>query len=113
MITTNDQAVWHDLIPGIRVSTLVHGEKTLMARFELQERAFLPLHSHAHEQTGYLVSGRMTMTIGGTEHHFGPGDSWCIAPGVEHGAVVHETALAIEVFSPVRQDYMPYLPPRG
>ena len=112
MITTNDTAVWHDLIPGIRVSTLVHGEKTLMARFELQEKSFLPMHSHPHEQTGYLVSGSMTMTIGGVEHRFGPGDSWCIASGVEHGAVVHETALAIEVFSPVREDYMPYLPAR-
>jgi quercetin dioxygenase-like cupin family protein len=63
-----------------------------------------------HEQTGYLISGHMTMTIGSQEHHFGPGDSWCIAPGVEHGAVIHETCLAIEVFSPVREDYKPYLP---
>ena len=112
MITKNDSATWHDLIPGIRVSTLVRGDKTLMARFELQNRAFLPLHSHMYEQTGYLVSGHMTMTIDGVEHHFGPGDSWCIAPGVEHGAIVHETALAIEVFSPVREDYLPFLPVR-
>ena len=59
---------------------------------------------------GYLLSGRMTMTIGEQEHQFGPGDSWCIASGVEHGAVIHETCLAIEVFSPAREDYMPYLP---
>ena len=110
MITKNEDAILHEVIPGISISTLVRGEKTLMARFELQERSFLPLHSHPHEQTGYLLSGRMTMTIGEQEHHFGPGDSWCIASGVEHGAVIHETCLAIEVFSPVREDYLPYLP---
>lgn len=110
MITKNEHATWHELIPGIRVSTLVYGNRTLMARFELQEKSFLPVHSHAHEQTGYLVSGRMTMTIDDVEHEFGPGDSWCIAPGSEHGAIIHETCLAIEVFSPVREDYLPYLP---
>jgi quercetin dioxygenase-like cupin family protein len=112
MITKNDEAVWHEVIPGISVSTLVHGEKTLMTRFRLQERSFLPLHAHPQEQTGYLVSGRLTMTIDGVEHQFGPGDSWSIPGGVEHGAVVHETAIAVEVFSPVREDYLPYLPPR-
>lgn len=110
MITKNTQTAWHDILPGIRVSTLVRGEKTLMARFELQKGAFLPLHSHPHEQAGYLLSGLMTMTIDGLEHQFGPGDSWCIAGGVEHGAVVLETCLVIEVFSPVREDYLPYLP---
>lgn len=110
MITKNEDAAWHELIPGISVSTLVRGDKTLMARFELQKHSFLPIHSHMHEQTGYLVSGRMTMTIAGEEHHFEPGDSWCIAPGVAHGAVIHETCLAIEVFCPVREDYLPYLP---
>lgn len=110
MITHNSQAVWHDILPKIRVSTLVHGDKTLMARFELQKGAVLPLHAHPHEQIGYLVSGTMTMTIDGAEYEFGPGDSWCIAGGVEHGARIHETCLAIEVFSPVREDYLPYLP---
>jgi len=113
MITRNDETAWHEVIPGISMSTLVYGDKMLMARFRLQEKSFLPLHSHPHEQTGYLLSGRMTMTIDGKEHDFGPGDSWSIPSGVEHGAFVRETCIAIEVFSPVREDYMPYLPARS
>lgn len=110
MITFSANAPWHQLIPGISISTLVHGQSTLMARFTLESGVTLPLHRHPHEQTGYLLSGRMTMTINGQEHVFGPGDSWCIAGDVEHGAVVHETCLAIEVFCPVREDYLPYGP---
>lgn len=110
MITKTHAASWHELIPGIRVSTLVHGDKTLMTRFLLDAGTTLPMHSHPHEQTGYLLKGRLTMTIDGAEHDFEPGDSWCIAGGVEHGAIVHETALAIEIFSPVREDYLPYGP---
>lgn len=110
MITKTHDAAWHELIPGIRVSTLVHGDTTLMTRFLLEAGVTLPMHSHPHEQTGYLIKGRMIMTIDGVEHEFEPGDSWAIAGGVEHGAVVLETCLAIEVFSPVREDYLPYGP---
>jgi quercetin dioxygenase-like cupin family protein len=35
------------------------------------------------------------------------GGSWCIPSGVEHGAQCSEDAVAIEVFSPVREDYLP------
>lgn len=110
MIAKTENAVWHELIPGIRISTLVHGEKSLMARFILEAGATLPMHSHPHEQTGYLLSGSMTMTIGGEAYDFGPGDSWCIPGGVVHGATIKQACLAIEIFCPVREDYLPFLP---
>jgi quercetin dioxygenase-like cupin family protein len=36
-----------------------------------------------------------------------PGDSWCIPGGAEHEAQVLEDSVAIEVFSPIREDYLP------
>jgi hypothetical protein len=35
-----------------------------------------------------------------------PDDSWCIPSGVEHGAEIIEDSIAIEVFSPVREEYL-------
>lgn len=61
-----------------------------------------------YEQTGYLVSGEMELTIGGESFKAGPGDAWCIPGGMEHGAVVVEDSVAIEVFAPVREDYVPH-----
>ncbi len=34
-------------------------------------------------------------------------DSWCLKGGVEHSAEVLEDSVAVEVFSPVRKDYLP------
>jgi len=87
--------------------TLVHGSRTLMTEFKLEQGAVLPKHKHPHEQTGYLVSGRMDMTIGGETFPVAPGDSWCIPGDVEHSAVAHDNSVAIEVFCPVREDYLP------
>ncbi|MDI6448749.1 cupin domain-containing protein [Anaerobaca lacustris] len=94
-------------LEGIRQKTLTYGAKTLMTEFRLQARRILPLHRHPYEQTGYLVCGRLRLTIGQQQHDTGPGDSWCIAPDVIHGAEVIEDSVAIEVFAPPREDYLP------
>jgi len=97
-------------LDGIDQKTLVHGDKTLMVEFRLQKGAVLPLHSHPHEQTGYLVKGRIRLNIGADVYEVLPGDSWCI-PGDElHSAEIIEKSVAVEVFSPIREDYLPEKP---
>ena len=75
--------------------------------FLLQKNAVLPLHSHPHEQTGYLIKGRIRLTVGADVHEVMPGDSWCVPGSVLHGAEIIEESVAVEVFSPVRKDYLP------
>lgn len=94
-------------LPGIRMKTLCHGAKTLMSEFLLDAGNDLPVHSHPYEQTGYLVRGHIVLSIAGQEQDVRPGDSWCVACNVAHGARILEDSTAIEVFSPVREDYLP------
>ena len=96
-----------ELLDGITLTTLVHGEKMLMGKFELEEGAEVPDHTHPHEQTGVLISGRLQFTVEGEVIEAMPGDSWCIPGEVPHGAKALENSVAIEVFSPVREDYLP------
>jgi quercetin dioxygenase-like cupin family protein len=96
-----------DIVEGIARKTLVYGDNTLMAEFTLAKGKTLPMHKHPHEQTGYLVSGHIILTIDGTPHDMRPGDGWCIPGNIEHGAEIIEDSVAIEVFSPVREDYKP------
>ena len=98
---------YKELIEGISIKTLVYGKKTLTAKFQLRKGANLPVHKHPHEQTGYLVSGKMEFTIGGERHLTEPGDSWCIGGNIHHSAEVLEDSVVIEVFSPLREDYLP------
>ena len=94
------------ILPGIGLKTLVHGDKTLMAEFILEKGARLPRHCHPNEQTGYLVKGHIRLSVGSEIFAVRPGDSWCIPGEVEHSAEVLEDSVAIEVFSPVREDYL-------
>ena len=107
MFCKNDGSGFKDVLAGIRLKTMVFGEKTLFAQFRLKKGAKLPTHSHPHEQTGYLVSGNIRLCIGEETFDVEPGDSWCIPGDVEHGAEILADSIAVEVFSPVRKDYLP------
>jgi quercetin dioxygenase-like cupin family protein len=107
MFERHSESGYHLALMGIEQKTLVYGEKTLMTEFLLKKGNNLPRHTHPHEQTGYLVKGKIRLSIGAEEFEAQPGDSWCILGGVEHGAEVIEDSVAIEVFSPVREDYLP------
>lgn len=91
----------------IKLQVLVHGENMLMARFELSAGAHLPKHDHPHEQTGYVVSGRARLNLEGEEpFETGPGGAWSIPGGVPHSADALEDSVIIEVFYPVREDFL-------
>ena len=92
---------------GVRLKTLVHGAKTLLSEFRLEGGRSLPSHSHPHEQTGYVVSGRLRLIIGDQNFDAEPGDSWCIPGDMVHAAEILQDSVVVEVFSPVREDYLP------
>ncbi len=94
------------IVEGVFLQTLVHGDKTLMGRFDLAQGAAIPSHTHLHEQTGILLSGKLRLKCQGRAWEAHSGDSWCIPGGVEHAVDVLEDAVAIEVFSPVRDDFL-------
>ena len=47
------------------------------------------------------------LTIGDDTRDLKPGDSWCIPDDMEHEAVAVADTVALEVFAPVREDYLP------
>ena len=107
MFCKKDLTNYRQAIEGVTYKTLTYGDKTSLGEFHLAKGYIIPNHSHPHEQTGYAVSGKMTFIIDGKEFDAEAGDSWNIPGNVEHSVKVHEDSVVIEVFSPVREDYLP------
>ena len=107
MFRKKDTGESKQLMEGIELTTLVHGEKTLMGQFKIAKGSAIPSHSHPHEQTGFLVSGKVRFNVDGEIMDAEAGDSWCLPGNVEHSAEALEDSIIIEVFSPVREDYLP------
>ena len=96
------------VLEGVTIKTLVYGEKSLLSEFHLKKSSRLPLHAHPYEQTGYMITGHIKLSIGGEIFEVKPGDSWSIPGGMEHGAEILEDSQIVEIFSPVREDYLAY-----
>lgn len=107
MIYQPDSAPLKELLPGVFMKPLTYGEKSILCEFHLTQGALIPAHQHPHEQTGYLVQGSLRFFGEEGESVVGPGYSWCFKGGVVHGAEALADTVLIEVFSPLRQEYLP------
>jgi quercetin dioxygenase-like cupin family protein len=107
MFSKNDIREYKEIIPGVKIKTLSYGEKTLLSEFHICQGISLPKHHHTCEQTGYLISGSMLLTIANKTHEAFPGDSWAIKSNIEHSAAAIEDSIIVEVFSPLREEYLP------
>ncbi len=106
MFYTPDPAGYKELLPGVFMKPLTYGDRSMLCEFQLKQGAVIPAHQHPHEQVGYLVSGSVRMFGDEGELVVEPGYSWNFKGGANHGAEALVESILIEVFSPVRQDYL-------
>ena len=103
---TRDQCSRHQIFPGVRISTIA-GQQMMLSYVEFEPHAVVEPHSHPHEQMGLLLKGQLTFTIGDEVRTLEPGEMWRIPGGVVHSAVAGgEAVIALDVFHPVREDYL-------
>ncbi len=95
------------VLDGIDMTPLAWGAQSILVRFDLQQGSAIPSHHHPHEQTGMLVSGRLRLTIGDDTVEAGAGASWSIPGDVPHAAEALSDCVAVELFTPLREDYLP------
>lgn len=86
---------------------LAFEKRSNLCEFKLSKGYRLPAHSHPFEQTGTLISGKLNFRIADKWNLAEPGDSWSIPENVEHEVEIIEDSVVLEVFSPLRPDYLP------
>jgi len=94
-----------EMLPGIVRRTLTAGDRMMLIEVTLEPGAAVPMHTHPHEQTGYVVSGRMRLQIGDQTLDLDPGDAYMIPGGAEHEATALDPLVIVDVFSPPREEY--------
>ena len=85
--------------------TITWGERTLVSEVTFERGGIVPMHSHPHEQTGYVVSGAIEFTLGDRTVVLRTGEGYLIPGNVPHGCLALEASVAVDVFSPVREEY--------
>ena len=114
MFTPKDQRwVFHgDALPqsagaGVTRRVLAYTDALMCVENTFETGAVGALHSHPHTQITYVASGRFSFTIDGETREVGPGDTMLKTDGVVHGCVCLEAGVLLDIFTPMREDFLP------
>ena len=94
------------MLPGVTRKSLAYSESMIVCEIRLEKGAEIPSHQHVHEQSSTVISGKLRYTVGDETRLVGAGDSVMLASNVPHSIVVEEEALVIDVFTPLRTEYI-------
>lgn len=85
---------------------VVNGEKITMAQLRLAKDCFVPVHHHESEQISIILEGALKFEVDGREVIARAGEVLVTPSHVPHSAFALEDTIAIDIFSPVRQDWL-------
>ncbi len=94
-----------EMFPGVWRRTLLAGRGLMLVEFTLEAGASFPEHAHPHEQSGYVLSGALEMTIAGQSRLLQPGMTYFVPGGTLHAARAPERTVVVDAFSPPREEY--------
>jgi quercetin dioxygenase-like cupin family protein len=85
---------------------IVAGEREMLAQIYLKRGALVPMHAHDSEQMTYILQGALRVVVDGEEITVREGEVLHVPSGVPHQAEALEDTFELDVFSPVRQDWL-------
>jgi len=91
---------------GVNFEVLAVGKESMVTKMLFKAFDFAPFHKHPNEQNGYVISGRYKLIFDNKEYLIAGGDSYSIPANMEHSMEIIEPGEIIDVFTPVRQDYL-------
>ena len=110
--------VFTAIVPIVIVSALVlnhlsfdtiedtKNKNLMLARAIFEQGSIGYTHSHPHAQLAYVESGVFEFTITDETTTLKKGDCAYVPPGAEHGAVCLESGVLLDIFSPLREDFL-------
>lgn len=91
---------------GVKRRILAYTDSLMVVENTFEQEAVGKLHHHPHTQITYIVSGEFDFTIGGETRTVRAGDTLLKEDGVEHGCVCKEAGVLVDIFTPMRQDFL-------
>jgi quercetin dioxygenase-like cupin family protein len=85
---------------------VVAGEREMLAQVYLKRGALVPMHAHDSEQMTYILQGALRFLVNGEEIVVREGEVLHIPSHVPHQAEALDDTLELDVFSPIRRDWL-------
>ena len=102
----NREIPWEEVDKGMKRKIMAYDDKLMVVRVAFDKGGIGTVHQHYHSQITNVESGIFEVEINGEKKILTAGDAFYIPPNVMHGAVCLEAGVLIDVFSPMREDFI-------
>ena len=85
---------------------MFHGCTMTVARLRLRKGAVVPQHSHVNEQITVIEQGAVVFIYPSERVIVRAGETLCTPPNLSHSVEALEDSIALDIFSPVREDWI-------
>lgn len=102
----NKNIPWEQVDAGIKRKIMAWDENLMLVKVLFDKGGVGTLHNHYHSQISHVESGVFEVEIDGVKKILSAGDAFIIPSNVMHGAVCLEAGVLIDVFSPMREDFI-------
>ncbi|MDP2162185.1 MAG: cupin domain-containing protein [Flavobacterium sp.] len=106
MFFENKSTLWETIDENIERQIVGHDQSVMMVNVHFKKGGIGAMHRHIHSQVTHIAEGKFEVTINNEMKLLQKGDSFYVAPNLEHGVVCLEDGLLIDVFSPMREDFI-------
>lgn len=107
MYVKNSDCKYIDLGRLVKRKVLAYSDNIMNVELLFEKGAKGEMHSHPHEQIGYVIEGSLVFHEEGKEDvTLSTGDSYIVAPNVRHGIDCLTSVKLLDIFTPMREDFI-------
>lgn len=102
----NKDIPWEQMAEGVKRKIMSYDDSLMVVKVQFDKGGIGTLHQHYHSQITHIESGVFEVEISEEKKVLSAGDGFYIPPNTIHGAVCLEAGVLIDVFSPMREDFI-------
>jgi quercetin dioxygenase-like cupin family protein len=100
------EAIPKEVLSPMIARKIITGEKAMVAQVFIAKGGVVPEHHHESEQITYILEGALEFQLEGKQIVVHAGEVLHIPSNVRHSAIALEDTLDLDIFSPIRFDWL-------
>lgn len=106
IVKKSTEIAFTDLGNGVKRKVLAYLPEAMMVEVHFEKNSEGSIHTHPHVQSTYVKKGLFRFTIDGETVEVSEGDTLAFPPGIPHGTVCLESGILLDIFTPMRKDFI-------
>lgn len=105
-LVEDNELPWEVVDDKIQRKIMSYTNELMLVKVAFKQGGIGATHKHLHLQISYVASGAFEVTIGEESKILKEGDVYFVPSNVLHEAVCLEEGVLIDVFNPMREDFV-------